>query len=148
MKTMENNEGTAAGSVKKQNAAGIVLLALSVYSAVSFVLLMFIGKLIPTPLAEYMAFSYTYGKGGKAALSVLFAVLYLAAAVLCAFSFKEKLRKKKALFIPAAILVFADLAVNAYAFLAAQGYQWIYLICAGLDGAMVFCLLYRSGKIK
>lgn len=144
MTKMENNEGMPAGAVKRRDGAGIALIALSAYSALSFVLLLIIGKLIPTPLAEYMAFAYTYGMGGKIALCVLFTVLYLAAALLCtALGFKKN-RSKPFFLIPAAVLVFADLAVHVFAFLASTGYQWIYLICAVLDGIMLFCMLYRS----
>ena len=141
---MENNEGTPAAAEKRRDAAGAVLIALSAYSALSFVLLLIIGKLIPTPLAEYIAFAYTYGMGGKIALCVLFAALYIAAAALCAALGLKRNRKKPLILVPAAVLVFADFAVHAFAFLAASGYQWIYLICALLDGAMLFCMLFRS----
>ena len=131
-------------AAKERNAAGAVLLALAAYSVLAFAVLLIFGKLIPTPLAEYMAFAYTYGKAGKCATSALFALLYAVSAVLCAVMFKPALRKKPYLKIPAALLVFADLAVHGYAFLFANGYQWIYLFCALLDAAMLFCIVYES----
>ena len=146
---MENKEDVMPGEQKKRNAAGIILLVLSAYSALSFVLLLIIGKLIPTPLAEYIAFAYVYGKGGKTALCALFVLLYAAAALFAILTFREESRRKLFILVPAAVLVFADLAVNAYAFLAARGYQWIYIVCAVLDGVMLFCMLYgQRGKKK
>ena len=140
---MENKERAAAG---KKRAAGTVLLVLSVYSSLAFAALLIFGKLIPSPLAEYIAFSYTYGVAGKTWLCVLFALLYLLSAALCALMFTDRFQKRFPLRVMTAVLVFADLAVHAYAFLAASGYQWIYLICALLDGVMIFCLLYRPKK--
>ncbi len=145
---MENKEEVLAGERKTKNAAGIILLVLFAYSVISFALLFIIGKLIPSPLAEYMAFAYVYCKGGKGWLFALFLLLYIAAAALCALTASENIRKKLPVLIPAALLVFADLAVNAYAYLAAEGYQWIYLICALFDGPILFCMLYRRKDNK
>ena len=140
---MKNNESAAAG---KKRAAGTVLLVLSVYSVLAFALLLIFGKMIPSPLAEYIAFSYTYGAAGETGLCVLFALLYLLSAALCALMFTDRFQKRFPLRVLTTVLVFADFAVHAYAFLAASGYQWIYLICALLDGVMIFCLLYRPKK--
>jgi len=141
---MKNNESAAAG---KKRAAGTVLLVLSVYSALAFAVLLIFGKMIPSPLAEYIAFSYSYGAAGEMWLCVLFALLYLLSAALCALMFTDRFGKSFPLRVLTAVLVFADFAVHAYAFLAASGYQWIYLICALLDGVMIFCLLYRPKSI-
>ncbi len=140
---MKNKE---YGVGRKTDAAGFAIASLCAYSAFSFAVLLIFGKLIPSPLAEYMAFAYTYGKGGRTWLCVLFSVLFAAALILCALSFKKSLRERPYIAIPATLLVFADLAVQGYAFLAASGYQWIYLICAVLDGILVFCLLYRPAN--
>ncbi len=141
---MKNNESAAAG---KKRAAGTILLVLSVYSSLAFAVLLIFGKMIPSPLAEYIAFSYAYGAAGKMWLCVLFALLYLLSAALCALMFTDRFQKLFPLRVLTAVLVFADFAVHAYAFLAASGYQWIYLICALLDGVMIFCLLYRPKSI-
>jgi len=145
---MKMNKKEASESGKRPDAAGIATLALCAYSAISFIILLIAGKLIPAPLAEYVAFSYACGKGGKPAFCVLFSVLYAAALILCSLNCIERFRTKLVPKITATLLVFADLAVHAYAFLAASGYQWIYLICAVLDGVLLLCLLYRPGKNK
>ncbi len=139
----ESKTGSAGG-----NAAGVVLLALTSLSVISAVILLITGFLVPTPLAEYIVFAYAYGKGGKTVLCILFALLYFAAAALCAVMFRKEPRGKIWLKIPAVLLVFADLAVHAYVFLAAKGYQWNYLVCAVLDGVMIISILYGSAVKK
>ena len=52
------------------------------------------------------------------------------------------LGKKLYFRIPAALFVTVDFGIHSYAFLAASGYGWNYLVSAALDIVMLFAVLY------
>ena len=118
--------------------------ALCFYAAAAAAVLLISGKLIPCPLAEYLAFAYTYRAAGKIFLFVVFAALFAASLALCFACVNESAAKKPYIYIPALVFVAADLGVHGYAFLAARGYQWNYLICAILDAVLVTCVIFGA----
>ena len=120
----------------------ILIVALSAEAVIAYIILMAVSYLIPAPLAEYMAFFYTYAKGGRGLLCLLFGALFIAAVATCILSATEKLGKKLYIRIPAALFVTADFGIHSYAFLAASGYGWNYLASAALDIVMLFAVLY------
>ncbi len=127
------------------------IFALVLYSAVGAAILLAARRLIPVPLAEYIASAYIYGRDGSVLPAAVFAALYAAALTLCVLSAADKFSKKLYIAIPALILTAADLALHMYAFLASSGYQWNYMISAVLDAALGVCVLSglkRDGRKK
>lgn len=122
----------------------ILIMALATEAIIADIVLMIASYLIPAPLAEYMAFFYTYAKGGSGFPCVLFGILFVAAVSSCILSATEKLGRKWFIKIPAALFVTADFGLHSYAFLAASGYGWNYLVSAALDIVMLFAVLYPA----
>jgi|GEM_PF-2097861 hypothetical protein len=137
--------GENSAEKRKESTIGLrgaIILALTALSAVSAVLILVFGKLIPAPLAEYTAFFYTYFKAGKPWLGGIFGTVLLAALGLCALSATRHFRSNLLFKFSAFALVFVDFAIHSYVFLASDGYVWNYLVSAALDIVMEVCILY------
>ncbi|MBR6917430.1 MAG: hypothetical protein IKN38_04530 [Clostridia bacterium] len=135
-----------SGAVRDKGAAirKYTVLALSGYSVIICAVLFIFGKLLPSPLAEYMALTYTIGKGGRIFASIPFALLYAFYIALCVWVYLGRKDAGKIPRVIMAILLLIDTAIHAYVFLAASGYQWNYLASAALDMVIVVCVLYEA----
>ena len=125
----------------------LLILLVSGEAVVAGIILLITKKIIVLPLAEYLAFAYTYGAGGNTAGCVFFAALFviaLALVVLSAFPVGERYAIKSA----AAVFVFVDFAIHSYVFLASSGYGWNYLASAALDVVLLVCILFSSRAKK
>lgn len=132
--------------------------SLSVEKTVSFlpVLLSVIGSVlffftkirIPFPLAEIIAFTYSFLKGGKIIPGIILIVLYAACLVLFCLEKMSGARMKLIYMIPLWIVLTFDTFVHLYAFLFAKGYEFNYMISALLDIVMIILLFRDACEIK
>lgn len=126
----------------------VLILVLAAEAAIAEAILLIFDRLIPAPLAEYMAFSYAYERAGKVALCGLILTLFGMALALCVLTASRRYRNHPLFKIPAAALVAADLVVHSYVFLAADGYGWNYLASAALDALLLVCILYKPHDVR
>ncbi|MBQ7669170.1 MAG: hypothetical protein IJS45_00445 [Clostridia bacterium] len=132
---MKRNKEHAA-PVRLNDLRGAAINLFALYTAAAAAALIISGKIIPMPLAEICAFAYVFAKQGKIVFAVLLAVVFVAALVLCFLLSKRASRRIAALKIPVFVVLAADLVIHAYVFLAAEGYQWNYLVSAFLDAVL------------
>lgn len=142
---MERKNDPATGNYGRRSVRRAAILILTGYSLLSALILLIFGKLPPAPLAEFEAFSYAYSVRGDIFPAAAILLVYFAAAALCIMTAFERF-DTRAVKIAAAVLILADLAVHAYVFLAADGYQWNYLISAALDAALAICVIYKERR--
>ena len=127
-------------------AKRIVILSLLGLSVIAEAVTLIFGYIIPAPLAEYIAFSYTYALAGKAALCAVFSLSLAAAWALSALASTKRFGSLLVIKIAGAVAVAADLAIHSYVFLAATGYNWNYLASAAFDVILLVCILFQGDK--
>ena len=129
-------------------AKRIIILSLLGLSVLAEAITLIIGYIIPAPLAEYIAFSYTYALAGKTALCAVFSLSLAAAWTLSCLAATKRFGSLLGIKIASAVAVAADLAIHSYVFLAATGYNWNYLASAVFDGILFVSILFPQGEKK
>ena len=133
---------------KKELLRRILILSGAAVFAVAFAVLFTAKYLIPSPLAEFAAFSYVYVYGGKTCYAVLLIAASAASLVSLALSALAKGKARLIASIVSLVFLAADFVLHSYAFIAAGGYQWNYLVSAILDSALALCVLYRPKEAE
>ncbi len=133
---------------KKEKLRRILILAGESIFAGAFVILFAAKYLIPSPLAEFAAFSYVYAFGGKAGLSALFIALSALSVAALAVSALAKGKVRLIASVVSIVFLAADFVLHSYAFIAAGGCQWNYLVSAVLDAAVALCVLYKPKETE
>ena len=133
---------------KKELLRRILILTGAAVFAVAFAVLFTAKYLIPSPLAEFAAFSYVYVYGGKTCYAVLLIAASAASLVSLALSALSKGKARLIASIVSLVFLAADFVLHSYAFIAAGGYQWNYLVSAILDSALALCVLYRPKEAE
>ncbi len=133
---------------KKELLRRILILAGAAVFAVAFAVLFAAKYLIPSPLAEFAAFSYVYVYGGKTCYAVLLIAASAASLVSLALSALSKGKARLIASIVSLVFLAADFVLHSYAFIAAGGYQWNYLVSAILDSALALCVLYKPKEAE
>ena len=142
------SELTKMSKEKKELARKIIILAGAGIFAAAFAILFAAKYLIPAPLAEFAAFSYVYVYGGKTCYAALLIAASAASLVSLALSALSKGKARLIASIVSVVFLSADFVLHSYAFIAAGGYQWNYLISAILDSAVAVCVLYKPKEAE
>ena len=125
----------------------ILILALVLYSLAGAVLRVIGMANLPVPFAEFINFSSVYFRGGLAVNGTVGLLLYAAGIIfsvlMCIDGPRDTLLPK----LVSCTLLVADCAINVYAFLGADGYQWIYAISALLDLMLMVCILIKEKTV-
>ena len=133
---------------KKELLRRILILSGAGLFVLAFFLAFYLNHLIPSLLAEFAAASLLFALNEKDLLAVLFialSIVFVVALIVSAFA-KEKVRLIAS--IVSVVFLSADFVLHMYAFIAAGGYQWNYLISAILDSAVAVCVLYKPKEAE
>ena len=134
-------------NVKNLSLKNILLMILTAYMAVGYIVFAFTKKIIPIPLGEGAALIYGYIlKENFVMTALLIAVVVALTALLFFFSIKNG-RELLWLRIVTAVIFLSDLAVHQYVFFKTPGMSWGYMVSSILDFEIVICLLMRD-KVK
>ena len=133
---------------KKELARKIIILAGAGIFAAAFAILFAARYLIPSPLAEFAAFSYVYVYGGKCGLAALLIFLSAASFASLVTAALAKGKARLAASIVSLVFLASDFVLHSYAFIAAGGYQWNYLVSAVLDAVIGVFVLYKPKEAE
>lgn len=133
---------------KKELLRRILILSGALIFAAAFAVLFTAKYLIPSPLAEFAAFSYVYVYGGKTCYAVLLIAASAVSLISLTLSALAKGKARLAASIVSLVFLASDFVLHSYAFIAAGGYQWNYLVSALLDAIVAVCVLYKPKEAE